>query len=300
MRGVAVAQTTVKQARQGLAIYLAIVVVASGILDWIIIQSGESTSGQGAVALLMWVPGLASIVARLVQREGFHDISLRLGGRQGLRQAAIGWLFPLGVGVLAYGVAWSAGLVSFTLPATDYFPSATSPVVKFALSLVLGLTILTVGGMLTAAGEELGWRGYMLTRLIDAGLPHPVLLSGLIWAAWHMPLVLSGLYVGMQGPLSIVMFVVSVVSISYVWARLRLNSGSIWPVIVAHGAWNAIIRGTFDSFAGGSVASPWVGESGVLVALVTLVLALALTRGTWQLKRAPADAPYARMQTAQL
>jgi hypothetical protein len=44
---------------------------------------------------------------------------------------------------------------------------------------------------MTAAGEEIGWRGYMLTRLVDAGIPRPVLASGLIWGLWHVPVVLA-------------------------------------------------------------------------------------------------------------
>lgn len=40
--------------------------------------------------------------------------------------------------------------------------------------------------------EEIGWRGYMLTRLIDAGVLRPVLASALIWGLWHVPLVLAG------------------------------------------------------------------------------------------------------------
>ena len=41
----------------------------------------------------------------------------------------------------------------------------------------------------------MGWRGYMLTRLIDAEFSRPILISGLIWATWHVPIVIAGLYV---------------------------------------------------------------------------------------------------------
>ena len=42
------------------------------------------------------------------------------------------------------------------------------------------------------AGEEIGWHGYMLTRLVDAGMAKPILTSGLIWGLWHVPLILGG------------------------------------------------------------------------------------------------------------
>ncbi len=45
-----------------------------------------------------------------------------------------------------------------------------------------------------AAGEEIGWHGYMLTRLVDAGVAKPILTSGLIWGLWHVPLILGEVY----------------------------------------------------------------------------------------------------------
>ena len=50
-------------------------------------------------------------------------------------------------------------------------------------------------GLIPALGEEMGWRGYMLTRLVDAEFSRPILISGLIWATWHVPIVIAGLYV---------------------------------------------------------------------------------------------------------
>jgi hypothetical protein len=45
------------------------------------------------------------------------------------------------------------------------------------------LVLFTIGGVLScksAAGEEVGSRGYMLTRLGAAGIPAPILVSGII------------------------------------------------------------------------------------------------------------------------
>lgn len=60
------------------------------------------------------------------------------------------------------------------------------------------LGVMLVFGALDAckytAGEEIGWRGYMLTRLVDSGIKAPILISGLIWGLWHAPLILSGQY----------------------------------------------------------------------------------------------------------
>ena len=106
------------------------------------------------------------------------------------------------LGIIAYGIAWMTGLVQFgPRPiglAARYIPEATSPAVVFLINLAAAATIITLYSARTAAGEEIGWRGYMLTRLVDAGVPKPILTSGLIWGVWHVPLIVGGVY--LTGP----------------------------------------------------------------------------------------------------
>jgi membrane protease YdiL (CAAX protease family) len=150
------------------------------------------------------------------------------------------------------------------------------------VGLVSAATWITIYSCIFTAGEEIGWRGYMLTRLIDAGVPRPVLASGLIWGLWHIPLILAGIYAAGPYPaLSAVLFMVAVVSLASILARMRLETGSIWPVIFAHGAWNAIIQAAFDPVARGPVAALWTGESGILTVLVLVVVAVIVSRGSW-------------------
>jgi hypothetical protein len=51
---------------------------------------------------LMWMPALASVITRLVMREGFRDVSLRIGGADGVRAIGMALLFPATVGVFGY------------------------------------------------------------------------------------------------------------------------------------------------------------------------------------------------------
>src|SRR5918998_317353 len=112
-------------------------------------------------------------------------------------------VLALSAPIEGYVIAWVSGLAGF-----DGLPSA-SFIVPFAVGMVVGLVL--------AAGEEIGWRGYMLTRLIDAGVPRPVFASGLIWALWHVPLVLGGAYAAGPSPaLSAGLIVVSITSFGYV------------------------------------------------------------------------------------
>src|SRR5215213_2529318 len=245
-----------RTARRGLAIYFALVVVISGSLEaYYIFINPELLGTLFGLLALMWSPAVTSVIARLVLREGFSDVSFRFGGLRTLPWYALGLGVPLAVGILAYGGAW-------------------------------------------------------LTGLVDAGVPRPVLVSGLIWALWHLPLILSGIYAAGPYPaLSVVLFVVSITSTSFVYARMRLETGSIWPVIFAHSAWNSIIERPFDGATKGANAALWTGESGILTVIVLVVVAVIVSRGTWtyirslpgrgvqlsqQLSQQPAPPPKAR------
>lgn len=60
-------------------------------------------------------------------------------------------------------------------------------------------------------------------------------------------------------------FMAMITAAAFLYARFRLVSGSIWPVIILHEVWNNLIEGVFDASTSGVQAKFWVGESGVLV-----------------------------------
>ena len=122
----------------------------------------------------------------------------------------------------------------------QYLPIPLSFIFIVVLSGVLGSLL----NLIPVMGEEMGWRGYMLTRLIDAEFSRPILISGLIWATWHVPIVIAGLYVeGTSALLSVLGIYFCIVPFSYITAYLRLITGSVWPSVIIHTTWNAIIQG---------------------------------------------------------
>jgi len=275
------------RARRGLAIYFAVLVPLSAVFEALMIRGSSSW-----VWALMWTPAAASVVARLVLRDGFGDVSFRLGGGRGSKAIGLALIFPIIVGLIAYGIAWTTGLVQFGARpiglAAPYIPDTASPAVVFMINLAVAATVVTVYSARTAAGEEIGWRGYMLTRLVDAGLPKPIPMSGLIWGLWHVPLILGGVYlVGPPRFLAALLWMITATAFSFVFARLRLETGSVWPAITLHSAWNAIIQAAFDPASHGAQAELWIGESGILVALIMIVAAMVFSYGRWTIRRTP-------------
>ncbi len=276
------------QARRSLVVFSVALLVLSATVEGLICRTGKPLESLGFhfIAALMWTPFLASLVARWVCHEGFKDISLRWGANEGWRAVGLALLFPVLSGVLTYGFAWVTGIATFQIQAEGRGPSASSTPVDFLLLLFINGGIGTVVGLSVALGEELGWRGYLLLRMRDAGIPRPVLLGGLLWAAWHVPLILSGQYVvGANSVLAIPLFTVGVLAASYFFGYLRLRSGSVWPAAIAHAAYNAIIQGVFDRSTVGK--SIWVGEGGVVNIVVEIALVAWVVRRSVVALRAP-------------
>ena len=264
-------------ARRGVVLFLILVVAFDVVLTVVTVVTGNPIW----ILVLMWSVAVASLICRLVLREGIRDVSFRFGGKRTAAYLAAAVLFPLVVGFIAYGIAWTTGLATFT-PTSEGLPRL----------LLFVATVGTVVGFVTAAGEEIGWRGYLLTRLIDAGVPRPVLVSGVIWGLWHVPLIVAGVYIADSGQsrlLTVLLFMVTVISFGVIIARFRLATGSVWPAVVLHAAWNSIIQQGFDRSTTGANAALWTGEAGILVATMMIIAAVAISLRPGPMLRSPGD-----------
>jgi len=108
---------------------------------------------------------------------------------------------------------------------------------KIVINAIIGVVVVSVHAFL----EEIGWRAWMLPRLINKfNVRKGVLIGALIWALWHVPFILSGVsYV--EGIPTYLILLVSPFGIfgaglviSWFWIRTK----SIWIVSIAHGALN--------------------------------------------------------------
>jgi membrane protease YdiL (CAAX protease family) len=205
---------------------------------------------RGTVA--MYGPALSCIVVRLLRHEGFADDGLHLAGkekRKVWRWYLAAYLVPLAV----LGIGLSASLVlgwqHWILPETARQLRLSSTVLT---GIIATLPVLIVGlVMISTFGEELGWRGYLLPRLLPLGETKAALSIGLIWGLWHIPTILLDDHgFGAALPwLSIPMWVVVITLYSVFLTWLRTGSGSIWPGVLAHAVLNTYVSFSFASFS---------------------------------------------------
>ena len=230
----------------------------------------------GASTEVAMLTPLAAVLLMLfvVTRDGYTSEGLKSLGlhRLGLRAWPVAILGPLLVLGVAYGVVWATGLARFAVPEAlaEQGAGVGMPLwlwVPFAL--IVG-PLFTLG-LVLSLGEELGWRGYVLPRLEFLGTWAAVLLTGLLHAVFHLPVIfLTTLYHAGANKLFLVpLFVLSVTLVGMFLGYLRLSTGSVWPAVLGHSAHNSIWA-AFSALSAGStpLASEYLaGESGVLVIL---------------------------------
>jgi membrane protease YdiL (CAAX protease family) len=228
----------------------------------------------------MWGPGLAAVCTRLIFQGNLNGFGLSLGKPVWL---AAGVLLPIAAGFLMFGSAWVTGIAPF---------STAGAASVFAVSFIPAFLWAIIFNLFAAAGEEFGWRGFLVPELGRCmGFTELALISAAIWTVWHFPLVFFGTYHG-TGSIwySLAVFVPSVMGAGIILAWLRLASGSIWVAILFHGFWNYFIQQfypflTIPTDAGAIM----LGEFGWFVAVFYVLLALVFWHFRDRLPKLPAE-----------
>ncbi|MDR2813650.1 MAG: CPBP family intramembrane metalloprotease, partial [Prevotellaceae bacterium] len=91
-----------------------------------------------------------------------------------------------------------------------------------------------------ALGEELGWRGYLLTALSGKKFWTASLIIGAIWGIWHFPLILLGHNYPQHPVIGVFMMVIWCVLLTPTFTYIALKSKSTVAAAIYHGTLNAI------------------------------------------------------------
>ena len=179
---------------------------------------GELSAFHPLFVLAVWGPTLAALI--LTWRQERAAGIRRLAGMLLRWRFGFHWWSFLLVGIPLIGVILASALGA--QPAIEI----TSPGLLLAV-----LLILLVTGPL---GEELGWRGFALPRLLDRATPLAAsLVIGVAWGVWHLPsFFMAGLP---QEGLAIPAFLLMSLGLSVIATWIFLHTGrSVLAVVVFH------------------------------------------------------------------
>ena len=155
----------------------------------------------------MLTPAIAALITRLVfHKPRFKDAHLRFGR---FRDYIRFWLYSLGITVLSFALFTLFGAIrwdfsgqvfldslaqQFAATGQDMMaslPPGFTPQIMLWLFVIGGLTVFNImPGIISGFGEEFGHRGFMFPLLFPNKPILGLIVGGLLWYAWHLPLTL--------------------------------------------------------------------------------------------------------------
>lgn len=231
-----------------------------------IIYSGAGVNGGSVLALaLMWVPGLAALATKLTIDHSVRGIGWRIH-KNSLPSFAAAYLIPFGLCLVVYGLAWLTGLGR---RGESSFP-------QYATFATLGVLL----SMAASLGEEIGWRGFLLTELLRLFPENTVhLIIGIVWFFYHAPLIVFSNYNNGNVPLSLLCFFVMVMGFTVLADHLCIRAQSLWPAVLLHASHNVFVQSIFDRLTvNGPYTQYLTSEFGAGLAIGYALIALFICR----------------------
>lgn len=281
-----------QQEKKRLFLYLGLTFLLSWSVFFLFIVSGgrfvneDGTASQMAslVAMLgMLCPTIGMLLTRWMTKEGFACVgadSMRLGIRFSDRR----WLFYIAAVFLPWiymelgsGLRLALSPAAFSTEVLDKLGDTVY--LQPAAAIVSGVVI-----SFAALGEELGWRGYMMPKLLELmDVKWAILVGGAIWGIWHWPMTYIGHNFGMEYwgyPFTgFAAMCILAIAMGTILTYLTYKTGSIWSAAILHAVTNAT-PGILKYFIDTEKLSGWMQDS-VVVFLISFLPLFVIAIGVY-------------------
>ena len=230
-------------------------------------KEGGVTSALAGNSLMLF-PAIAVIITRLITKEGFRDSFLGTGRRKSGKYYAAAVIFPVLLPLVS-------GLILhlFIVKSGSIGDSAFCD--NGMLTAALLLTAPATGLAMAAHGfgEELGWRGYLTPKLEEL-MPTPlaIVVTGIIWALWHGPLLAYGYDFGRDYDFfpygGFIAMIVMCIALSAFLTWLTKRTDSVYPASLCHMVLDLTLTSELSLFAARADGTPFeyrVSEFWVLI-----------------------------------
>jgi len=266
--------------RKQVLTYLFFVLLFSSCFYCLIIRARHLGAGGGSYVLgIMWCPALAAFATLKLNRRSLSDLGWKWPAT---KYALMSWYIPLLYASIAYAIIWASGLGGF--PNHEFVSSLVvrmglpvSPAVATILYVLLAGSFGLVRSLSSALGEEIGWRGFLVPELSkNMSFTATAFVSGIVWSLWHYPILIFADYnAGTPTWYGLSCFTVMVIAISFVFAWMRLKSGSLWTGALLHASHNLYVQAIFTPLTRDTGQTAWyIDEFGAVLPIVAVAFAI--------------------------
>lgn len=269
-----------KKDKIGIASFLVITFAITYGIEFTLIANGISPIahgfGQYIVALVMWVPAFAALITvKFITKEGVSILRMNFGKIKPYLISAL--VIPV-----CYLIIYSLTLM-FGFGEPDWEMNSLKnvfiqqgqqiPEIPKYSWVLLYLTTLVFAPLLNSVfgfGEELGWRGYLLFKLLPLGKLKAYTLLGVIWGLWHLPMILVGFMYPGYPLLGIVFFCLLTTLLGIYMNELTIKYNSSVIAGWIHGLFNSQRLGIWTLLF--PAVNPLLGGYGGIIGLAIWAL----------------------------
>lgn len=244
-------------------------IIGTGSLPLVALHPTDTT-GMPLLSMLVAVSGILTAIILNLKKKWRKDLEpAKLSFGKNSRNYLIIPLILSGIIIVTFILNYISGL---GVPTKEFnlsmFFSTLIP------SLILSSFILWPNYF----GEEYGWRAYLQDRLFPlSGSDKGVLILGLLWGLWHIPLILIGVIYPGQPVLGIFLMILNTIVMGIILSYAVLKTRSVWIAVILHMLADTIYPAA-NFFIAASVNPVFSFGTGIYGLAVLAVFALILFR----------------------
>ena len=214
----------------------------------------QAYAAQQMISSVMFIPALGALITRLLTKERLtgKNLMLMVNLKGNLQYYGLVWfgfilltLFGAALYFLIFQDQLDPGLGYMKAISEAQGIESTQEQLQQAvvMQLVMGVVLAPFVNLINCFGEEWGWRGFLLPKLLKQFKVAPaILINGVIWGLWHVPLTIMGHNYGVGYPgfpfTGIIAMCIFCTVMGTILSFVTIKTGSCIPAIMGHGTLN--------------------------------------------------------------
>jgi len=269
-----------KETWKTIILFLSILTALSSIAYYAILKLNPTSIYVG---LLMISPAIASFITLKIRNRPISSLPWSL---KELKYLKLAYFTPILYVSIAYVFIWLFGFGDLinteriTRWSTELGMDNMNQTLVIIVMIFLILTVGVIKNLGSTLGEEIGWRGFFIFELRKVmSFKALAIVSGIIWAIWHFPIINLMYGGGDYLLLHLGAFTIMIVGISVILAYYTFKSNSLWPAALYHSVHNIYIQKICTPLTlSNENTTFWIDEYGFMIPIVTTLFAIYFWR----------------------